>query len=363
MQDIQDPNQQPDDGNQDDADHDGAAAADSPHVQPANGLKKKPVKKKKANKTEQRFQRLEAMMEKMLTQSAQTTARQTPTLMTPASQWQSRFHTGLPRPTIPATAPVPRVQDTPYPRPQPHSIAARMGRQPDDPPPPPEALIQEPVAMAHIAEAIRHLEPTFAATGGKRDTILKPHMFIPRRHVNRKATDPEDISFPLFVNGMAGLILNKLPDQGSTAAALARHLREVAEDTIDRPWQVAREWSKTTFDKIQRGEVTWNEYSEIQRERLRNNMVWVPQEKVVYPCALYNAKGGSVCDAPDSHKESGITARHVCAHCYYTTTTLRPHSYDKCTIKKAPNQQNRASSVPPNARSGRPKLQQDPPKN
>ena len=87
-------------------------------------------------------------------------------------------------------------------------------------------------------------------------------MFIPRRYSNKKSLDNENIPFPLYVNGLAGMILNDMPDQRMQAASLCRHLREVAEDAVERPWQVVRKWSKSTFDRIDRSEICWEDYGD-----------------------------------------------------------------------------------------------------
>ena len=333
------------------------AESESPKRSPPSTAKsvRKSAKKKRETKTEKRFQRLEAMMTQII--QAQT-ARSTPaptaeripaTLVpaTPASLPPWRPDTvpaayGLPRPMIP----MPRLiqQDTPCPK---QPLAAHLGFRADAPPPPPEALVDDPVAAGHIAEMIRHLEPVFQQTGGKRDSILKPHMFIPRRFANKKLADKEDIS--LFVNGMSGLILNSLRDQSTVAAALCRHLREAAKDMAKRPWAVAREWSKTIFDRIKRREIEWSHYNEIQRERLQSALSWSPPEKAIYPCALYN---GKACQEPDSHTEEGVTYRHICAHCFYANSNIKPHPAKQCTGKKVPFTL-RAASVPPATRMGR----------
>ena len=44
----------------------------------------------------------------------------------------------------------------------------------------------------------------------------------------------------------------------------------------DRPWPTTSEWSKSIFDRIDLSEITWADYSEIQRDRLRINMTYVP---------------------------------------------------------------------------------------
>ena len=82
-------------------------------------------KKRRAPKTELRFQRLEDMMAQLLQQQRPVPATPTVPAQTPAA-WlttTSRPTFGLPRPTISAH-PVYSVADTPYPRPQPSSAGS-----------------------------------------------------------------------------------------------------------------------------------------------------------------------------------------------------------------------------------------------
>ena len=342
------------------------AIPDLDRKSPDKGSQKRTVKrsakksKKTGSKTEKRFQRLESMMHQLLHQQTGgfTLAPRSTGNPTPASleNWlpdPNPTAYGLPRPVIP------RPPNTARPTHPAMSLAAQLARRPDAPPPAPEALIEDPVAADHIAQVIKQLEPAFKNTGGKPVKTYKPHMFIPRRYVNKKMVDKEDVSFPLYVNGMAGMILNALPDHGTVAAALCRHLRETAEDTVVRPWAVAREWSKAIFDRIERGEIDRSFINEIQRERMQVALTWVPPEKKLYPCALYNAKA---CPEPDSHTEDGITYHHVCAYCHYASAVVKPHPAKLCTFKKAP-QQFSSTSVPPNPKSARPRLPEQPPKN
>ena len=331
-----------------------------PDDPPKSAQKSSKKKRKGPKKTELRFQRLEGMMAQLLQHQKQPATPQT-VAPTPGP-WQTgtvRPPYGLPRPTL-STQPIYRTAETPYPRPQPNTLAAQLGHFQQAPPPPPEAILDNPAAAGTIADALRSLDPVFQATGGKTHTIVKPHMFIPRRFVNKKAVEKEDISFPLYMNGLAGMILNALPDQSTRAAALCRHLREAAEDAVDKPWPVVREWSKSVFDRMERGEITWDTYSEIQNDRLKLTLSWAPPERAIYPCALFQNRQ---CPEPDSHTEHAVTYRHVCAFCYYTASALRPHSFLKCTVKKPAHFQPRALSQPPAGRQARRQQADTTPKN
>ena len=106
-------------------------------------------------------------------------------------------------------------------------------------PQPPEPMADDPEIPDNIADALRLLDPSFKPTGGKKSHITKPHLYIPRRFREGKASEQENVPFPQFVTGMAGMVLSMMGDQASPAAAACRHLREAAEDHITRPWKVS----------------------------------------------------------------------------------------------------------------------------
>ena len=187
-------------------------------------------------------------------------------------------------------------------------------------------------------DALHQLDAHFAPTGGNYPTVNKPHLFVPRRYLPRKPVDKEDLPFPTFVHGLAGMILNALHDQSSLAAALARHMREVAEDAIDRPWVGVHEWSKCIFERLERKDISWDNYAEIQRERYKLSYNAQPIEKQVIPCPAFNGKG---CQSPDTHEDGIYSLRHVCSFCYHAYSAMHnSHNWKTCNARKAaPNKQ------------------------
>ena len=200
-------------------------------------------------------------------------------------------------------------------------------------PPPPEAMFDEPGVAGHLAEALRNLEPSMGRTGGKVPNTYKPHMFIPIRFRAKKPNERDDLTFPLYVNGMTGIILNAMSDQASRPAAICRHLREVAEDVADRKWESVRRWSKAIFDRMERSEVTWDMYDEIQRERMKLSYSAPPPQRVVTICLPYNRQE---CPESDIHVTDDVQYRHVCGYCFFNTSgSFNPHPVKQCTTKKA----------------------------
>ena len=200
-------------------------------------------------------------------------------------------------------------------------------------PPPPEALTSEPEIPESIAEALRQLDPSFKAIGGKKSMGTRPHLFIPKRYRPMKASEQEDIPFTHFITGMAGMVLlSMLDDQSSPAAAACHHLHEAAEDHISRPWSTVRDWSKTMFDRLNLGEIAWDDYEEMQRERIKICFSAPPKVAIVVPCPHFSAGN---CPQSACHDEGELSLRHICPFCYASGAGRQDHPIFKCNSKKA----------------------------
>ena len=55
------------------------------------------------------------------------------------------------------------------------------------------------------------------------------------------------------------------------------HLQQVAEDARDRPWSRVRAWSQHVLDKLESGDMTWQDNFKLFSSR--NRMVYVSEEK------------------------------------------------------------------------------------
>ena len=100
--------------------------------------------------------------------------------------------------------------------------------------PPPDRLIADPMVAGQVMAALQTLNPAAPCTGGKK--AAKPHMYVEHRFKPKNKKDQEELSFPLMCHGMMGLILAALPTKDTPVAAMCQHMKEVAEDTISRPW-------------------------------------------------------------------------------------------------------------------------------
>ena len=205
-------------------------------------------------------------------------------------------------------------------------------------PPPPEAMAAAPGIQEHIHEALKQLDPSYKPTGGKNTepATAKPHLFIPKRPRDSKlkVSEQEDIPFAHFVTGMAGMVLSMMDDQASPAAAACRHLREAAEDHITRPWPTVREWSKTLFDRLALGEIEWDDYEEMHRERIKICFSAPPKVATIVPCPFFSAGN---CDHTNCHEEGDLSLRHICPFCYVAGGGRQDHPIFKCNSKRAYN--------------------------
>ena len=201
-------------------------------------------------------------------------------------------------------------------------------------PPPPEAIDDDPGIHDQITDALTKLDPAYKPSGGKKSTVKRPHMFIPKRLRDQrlKVSEQEDVQFPHFVTGMAGMVLSLMDDQASPAAAACRHLREAAEDHILRPWKVVRDWSKTLFDRMNAGEIEWDDYAEMQRERLMICLSAPPKQPTVVPCPYFSAGN---CEYTSCHEEGELSLRHICPFCYAAGGGRQDHPIFKCNTKRA----------------------------
>ena len=203
--------------------------------------------------------------------------------------------------------------------------------------PPPEAMADDPAIEEQIVDAIKYLDPSFRTTGGKKSTpgpSTRPHLYVPKRFRMPKASEQEDFPFPQFVTGMAGMVLSMLDDQSSPAAAACRHLREAAEDHITRTWSVVREWSKTMFDRLNLGEIAWDDYDEMQRERIKICFSAPPKVPIIIPCPYFSAGN---CEFTEGHEEGQLSMRHICPFCYASGAGRQDHPIFRCNSKKAYN--------------------------
>ena len=199
-------------------------------------------------------------------------------------------------------------------------------------PPPPQALADEPGLQDQIDSALQLLNPSFKPTGGKKAMVTKPHLYIPKLFRSSKTSEQENVPFPQFVTGMAGMVLAMLGDQSSPAAAACRHLREAAEDHITRPWSMVREWSKTMFDRLNIGEIAWDDYDEMLHERIKLCFSAPPKVPMVVPCPYFSAGN---CEHSACHDEGDLSLRHICPFCYASGAGRQDHPIFKCNSKKA----------------------------
>ena len=155
-------------------------------------------------------------------------------------------------------------------------------------------------------------------------------------------------------HGMMGLILAALPSKDTPVAAMCQHMKEVAKDTISCPWPAVREWSNTVFDRLDKGDITWANYDEIQRDRFKLSFSAPPLEQQQTPCQAFNFRS---CPHSDSHEEGPVTLRHWCGFCMFASNTHSMHTVRQCNSKKASTivTTNKPGKYPPRLKPDQPK--------
>ena len=218
--------------------------------------------------------------------------------------------------------------------------------------PPPDRLIADPTVAGQVMAALQTLNPAAPCTGGKK--AAKPYMYVEHRFKPKNKKDQKELSFPLMCHGMMGLILAALPSKDTPVAAMCQHMKEVAEDTISRPWPAVREWSNTVFDRLDKGDITWANYDEIQRDRYKLSFSAPPLEQQQTPCQAFNFRS---CPNSDSHEEGPVTLRHWCGFCMFASNTHSMHTVRQCNSKKASTivTTNKPGKYPPRPKPDQPK--------
>ena len=143
-----------------------------------------------------------------------------------------------------------------------------------------------------------------------------PYMFLPR-HVLLKVQDRDsydDLSFEEYVWGMCGII-SMVHKRDDAAKLLVDHLLSTAEDASQYDWEAVRNFTNVCFDKVERGDMSWQSREEIREQRIKFS--WITGARNMdepQPCHAFNT---SVCDKEDRHIENKTLKRHRCAVCWY----------------------------------------------
>ena len=75
------------------------------------------------------------------------------------------------------------------------------------------------------------------------------------------------MSFAEYVSASLALIRDPRAYKAGDREGIIAHIRDVAQVTIDRPWEGVRRWSQLVWDGIEKGNLTWQDEQKIQNFR------------------------------------------------------------------------------------------------
>ena len=243
-----------------------------------------------------------------------------------------------------------------------HSTPPRHGNDPrqmlelDDtvpyqPLPPPRRLRQHENRDGYVDNMARSDRFDHAHTQGKNNNssdkptereIRKPYMYIQRESCQTDKQKLEvrcSLSSLEYVNATLALIRDRKAYDPVDQPAILRHLQDVTRDAIERPWHAVRRWSQFVWDTVELGDIKWQDYQQIQNERVRlamtapgcaTSQIHRGEEAQEYICREFQSRTG--CRHRSSHMEGAVKLLHICAFCDSISRQC-PHSVTACGKK------------------------------
>ena len=123
------------------------------------------------------------------------------------------------------------------------------------------------------------------------------------------------MSFKQFMCAYTTMLQDHTLVAAEDRAHMMAHLQQVCQDAQERPWPAVLKWSNYVFDRLERGELTWQDKEDIQLARVRiaiSAQSEAPVEQSVL-CPAYNS--GYCRSTTDTHKDGNTTFTHQSAYC------------------------------------------------
>lgn len=202
----------------------------------------------------------------------------------------------------------------------------------------------ETLARADMTEANALLKAKFNKTTGRvknskrlEKAIIsnRPYAFLDRdtqRSLTKDDIHPEELSFSLHVEGLAGMITANCANQ--RIRAMIDHLHQVIRDGQVHPWPRVRRWSNEVLVKAAINEWQWTDSDKIIQAKNAQYMIGNSglDSDAIRPCFLYN-KGA--CSSEFTHYEGGQTAAHVCSFCFLIDGSRESHQAKNCGRRRS----------------------------
>ena len=164
-----------------------------------------------------------------------------------------------------------------------------------------------------------------ALTYDQSDSMRKPYMYIVREECQTEKQKLDvrcNLTSLEYINALVKLLMDPRAYPTEDQPHILRHLRDVSQDAMERPWVGVRKWSQSVFDDIAGGEFAWSDYQLIQNARVRFAMTAPSQSQAQakhvgqakeYLCREFNSRGG--CRQRGDHHDGNVKVLHLCAFC------------------------------------------------
>ena len=221
--------------------------------------------------------------------------------------------------------------------------------------PPPKELRAQANADGFVDRHIKMEEMGHQRADGKNPFISdiftekligKPYMFMERegvRTLKEKLDARGTMSSKEYINALIALTKYKPAYDQECAQHIITHLHEVSTDDLTRDWKRVMAWSQHVFDQVEKKQLFWHEYQEIQNLRFRlcysdraagadlgkSNYTSTAQS-LTMTCPEFNQVKG--CGHRGDHSVGSVKLLHACAFCFGKGKQL-PHNIIACNNK------------------------------
>ena len=193
-------------------------------------------------------------------------------------------------------------------------------------------------------EGNENLQKLKSKRGGPVDVIVQKKVSWPHEHIlggqNRQRLTYDQITMPQFVQGFVKNILDEKSQENRDH--MLQYLGDIMEDASDFSWQSAKASHAVLLCEMERGKVTWQDTTRIDRVRRAyaqkhqgsGKQSWGQKvgERKPWFCKQYQT--GS-CTFDKDHDTGGKLHRHICATCLSQGRQLSHPERDCHFAKKA----------------------------
>ena len=185
--------------------------------------------------------------------------------------------------------------------------------------------------------------------GGPVDVYVKHKVACPHEAilggVNHSRLNYDQLTLSQWVQGFCKNILDE-KDEGKREKMVA-YMADLMEDATDFSWTGAKAAHAVLCCELERGTVTWNDTTRIDRIHHAHaqkhvgqySKTWLKSGEVGRKPWFCKAFQSNSCQNSKDHEVNGKVHRHICAFCLQQGRVL-PHSEQNCTVAKKQHSKN-----------------------